>query len=176
MTTKPICGAKNRRGGRCSVAPMPNGKCYRHGGATPIGPANANFIHGRHSKMLKDVKGLGAHYDRALEDPDLLRLDAEIALIDARLLSLLEKVKGPNASIDGIWPQIDALIESRRKVVDTESKRLKDLHAMLSVDRVLLIIRYLQDAVRKHVKDPAEQTAVFEEIRRLLKPEQALTA
>jgi hypothetical protein len=171
------CDAKTQSGGRCRRAPMPNGRCYKHGGATPVGPASPHFKHGRHSVLLKDIKGLGAHYERALADPDLLNLDGEIALVDARLASLLEKVQkgGARASVDGIWPQLDALIDTRRKLVDTQSKRLKDLHAMVSVDRVLLIIRYLQDAVRKHVTDPREQSAVFLEMRTLLKPEQALT-
>jgi hypothetical protein len=168
------CGAKTRSGGRCKTAGMENGRCRMHGGPTPSGPAHHAFKHGRHSKLLHGIKGLGEHYERALADPDLLRLDGEIALVDARLAQLLEKVQkgGARASVDGIWPQLDALIENRRKLVDTESKRMKDLHAMVSVDRVLLIIRYLQDAVRKHVKDPREQSAIFADMRALLvKPE-----
>lgn len=144
-----------------------------HNGFAPIGPANVNFKHGRHSQLLKDVKGLGDHYARALADPDLLRLDSEIALVDARLSSLLEKVQkgGPRASVDGIWPQLELLIENRRKLVDTESKRLKDLHAMVSVDRVMLIVSFVADSVKKHVKDRDALNLIFQDLRRLLKPE-----
>jgi hypothetical protein len=152
---------------------MPNGKCYKHGGATPSGPASVHFKHGRYSSLLKDIKGLGAHYERALSDPDLLNLADNIAMIDARIGGLLEKVKtgGPRASIDGMWPQLENLIEQRRKLVDTESRRLKDLHAMVSVDRVMLIVSYLADSVKKHVKDPVVQTLILSDMRRLLKPE-----
>lgn len=171
------CGAKNRRGGTCPQPAMPNGRCYMHGGATPVGPALPQFKHGRYSVLAKDIKGLGQHFENALADPNLLALDREIALTDARLAGLLEKVKsgGSRASIDGIWPQIEALIETRRKLVDTESKRLKDVHAMVSVDRVMLIVSYLSDSVKRHVKDPAALTAIFTDMRRLLKPEAALT-
>lgn len=155
---------------------MPNGRCRYHGGLTPVGPASPHFKHGRHSVLLREIKGMGEHYERALADPNLLALDAEIALTDARISAVLEKVKGPRASIDGVWPQVENLMEQRRKLVDTESKRLKDLHAMVSVDRVMLIVSYLADSVKKHVKDPAVQTAIFTDMRRLLKPEQALTA
>lgn len=172
-----LCGAKTRAGGRCKQAGYgAGGRCKFHGGATPVGPASPHFKTGRYSVLLKDIKGLGEHYERALVDPELLSLREEVALVDARLGSLLDKVKtgGARASIDGIWPQLELLIENRRRLVDTEAKRLKDLHAMVSVDRVMLIIRYLQDAVRRHVKDPVEQTAVFMEMRKLLKPEAAL--
>jgi hypothetical protein len=173
------CGAKTRSGGRCKQPGTgAGGRCKFHGGATPVGPASPHFKTGRYSRLLKDIKGIGNHYERALTDPDLLTLREEIALVDARLGQLLEKVAhgGTRASIDGIWPQLELLIENRRKLVDTEAKRLKDLHAMVSVDRVMLIIRYLQDAVRRHVKDPIEQTAVFMEMRKLLKPEEPLAS
>jgi hypothetical protein len=176
MTQKKICGAKNRQGEPCGNSQMPNGRCKYHGGLTPVGPASPHYKNGRRSKLMKEIKGLGEHYERALSDPDLLRLDDEIALVDARIAQLLEKASTPRSSIDGLWPQLDALIESRRKLVDTESKRMKDLHAMVSVDRVMLIVSYLADSVKKHVKDTAAQTAILTDLRRLLKPEAALPA
>lgn len=175
---KRICGAKNKPGAKhpyCQSNKLgPAGRCRMHNGFAAVGPAAANFKHGRHSVLLKDIKGLGEHYERALADPDLLNLDAEIALVDARIGSMLEKVKGPRASVDGIWPQLDALIESRRKLVDTQSKRLKDLHAMVSVDRVMLIVSVLADSVKKHVRDRDAQAAIFQDMRRFFKPEAAL--
>lgn len=180
MTDRKICGARNRQGKPCGLAPMPNGRCKFHGGMTPVGPASPHFKHGRHSVLLKDIKGLGQHYERALADPDLLRLDAEIALTDARIGDLLERVSGSKrqagVTIDGLWPQLENLIENRRKLVDTESKRMKDLHAMVSVDRVMLIVSYLADSVKKHVRDRDVQTAILNDLRRLLKPEVALPA
>jgi hypothetical protein len=177
---RPICGARTKsRGGQpCKQTPMPNGRCKFHGGMSLVGPASPSFKHGRRSILLKDIKGIGEHYQRALDDPDLLSLHDEIALVDGRLSQLLEKVKtgGPRASLDGIWPHLESLIENRRKLVDTESKRLKDLHAMVSVDRVMLIVSYLADSVKKHVKDPHVQTAILTDMRRLLKPEAALTS
>lgn len=176
---KRVCGAKNRKGGTCGNAPMPNGRCKFHGGMSLVGPASGTFKHGRHSILLKDIKGLGANYERALADPDLLSLTAEIAITDARISDLLERVsttkrKQAGASLDGIWPQLENLVENRRKLVDTESKRMKDLHAMVSVDRVMLIVSYLADSVKKHVKDRDVQMLILTDLRRLLKPEAAL--
>lgn len=178
VSARAVCGAKNRKGGTCGNGPMPNGRCKFHGGMSLVGPASPSFKTGRHSILLKDIKGLGAHYERALADPDLLSLQSEVALTDGRIAQLMETVAkgGARASIDGIWPQLEALIENRRKLVDTESKRLKDLHAMVSVDRVMLIVSFVADSVKKHVKDRDAMNAIFTDLRRLLKPEAQLPA
>ncbi len=68
------------------------------------------------------------------------------------------------------WDQLVALIEQRRKLVDTESKRMKDLHAMVSVDRVMALVAYVTDTVRRNVKDREALTAIFADLRKVLKP------
>lgn len=172
-----VCGAKNKRGGICRTSKGlgPNGRCRMHNGFAAIGPASPNFKHGRHSKLLKDIKGLSAHYERALADPDLLRLDAEVALTDARISQLLAKVgqakgKWAQQTVEGVWPQLDALIETRRKLVDTETKRMKDMHAMVSVDRVMTLVAYVSDSVKRHVTDKAALALIFADLRKLLRP------
>lgn len=170
---RPICGAKNRQGNPCTLAPLVNGRCRFHGGLTPVGPASPHFKHGRHSKLLKEIPGLTAHYERALADPDLLRLDAEVALVDARIGDLLArtaKAKGKGTTVDGIWPQLEALIDARRKLVVAESSRMKDLHAMVSVDRVMTLVAYVTDTVRRHVTDRAALAGIFADLRKILKP------
>lgn len=57
-----LCGAKNRQGHPCRRAPMPNGRCYLHGGAS-TGPKTAagierirkaRTIHGCYSKEERE--------------------------------------------------------------------------------------------------------------------------
>ena len=144
-----------------------------HNGFAALGPANVNFRHGRYSKLLTEIKGFSAHYERALADPDLLRLDSEIALGDARVFTLLDGIRQAKAdqpAIDALWTQLDALIEQRRKLVDTESKRMKDMHAMVSVDRVMTLVAYVSDSVKRHVTDRAALALIFADLRKLLKP------
>ncbi len=49
---------------------MPNAGCYRHGGATPTGPALPQFKHGRYSMALP--KGLADRFEASMTDPQLL--------------------------------------------------------------------------------------------------------
>jgi len=61
---KEICGAETRSGDPCENAPMENGRCYHHGGATGSGAKEGNGNaekHGLHSA----VRG---YYDRRDED------------------------------------------------------------------------------------------------------------
>lgn len=89
MTTK-LCGAKTRTGEPCKQPGLANGRCRFHGGIRPVGPANPAYKHGRYSKHMPGR--LLERYAQAASDPDLLALREDIALIDARLGDLLERV------------------------------------------------------------------------------------
>jgi len=84
------CGAKLRSGKPCRKWGMQNGRCRLHGGLTPKGFDLPQTTHGRYSKYLPT--GLLAKFNAAMADPDLLNQTGEIALIDARLAELLEKI------------------------------------------------------------------------------------
>ena len=84
------CGAKKRDGTPCRARAIPNGRCRLHGGKSLIGPASPTFKHGRYSKVIPS--NLGERYQQALADENLLALNEEIALFDARLGQLLSKV------------------------------------------------------------------------------------
>lgn len=73
---------------RCrSVILMTNGRCRKHGGATPSGMASVHYRNGRHSKYLPER--LIERYQEALSDPEMHSLEGEIALVDARISDLL---------------------------------------------------------------------------------------
>lgn len=84
------CGAKTRRGEPCRQYAMPNGRCRMHGGSSPTGLAHPNTTHGRYSKHLPTR--MLATYEHAQQDPELLDLRDDIALLDARLSDLLKRV------------------------------------------------------------------------------------
>lgn len=87
---KRLCGAMTRKGTPCERAPMPNGRCYKHGGATPSGAASPQFKTGRYSRVLPTR--LLERYQEAVADPKRLEMEEEIGLLDARLADLLKRV------------------------------------------------------------------------------------
>ena len=84
------CGADTKTGKPCEATAMPNGRCRRHGGKSLSGIAHPNYQGKGKSKYLPErMRGT---YEAALDDPELLVLRNDIAIIDARLYDLLQRV------------------------------------------------------------------------------------
>lgn len=127
-----LCGAKTRAGGTCKQPAMSNGRCRYHGGKSLIGPASGTFKTGRYSKMLPTR--LAARYQEAANDPDLLAMREDIALIDSRLADILGRVDtGESGSL---WKQAQAefaVLDAAVKDSDAKAltASLKRMQAML---------------------------------------------
>lgn len=188
---------------------MPNGRCRNHGGASLVGPAHPSFRTGRHSKYLR--ASLGEKYDTALNDPHLLGLREDVALVDVRIAELIEAIGetgntrlwreartkldavktaatkgkagvGParealdaldQVLTDGLtqaatWDELADRLDLRRRLVDSETKRQKDLFEMISVERAHAMMARLVDVVKQHVHDPLVLTALSAEVRRMV--------
>lgn len=100
--TKRICGAKTRSGTPCQKSPMTNGRCRLHGGLSLAGAASPTFRTGRYSKYLPTR--LAARFQEAQADPELLGLRDEIALIDARLAELVQRLNAGESSL--LWSKL----------------------------------------------------------------------
>lgn len=177
-----------------------------HGGTVPVGPASPAWKDGRHSRVLP--KRLLDDYQASLSDPDRLVLNAEIAIIDARINDLLlivdtgesgriwselqkqwQNYLAANAARDKTaaetarfrvgtmitegmaewtaWTDLITLIDRRRKLVESERKRLVEAQKMIAVDQALAMMGLLIEAVRKHVHDDDALRAVVAEFAQL---------
>ena len=76
-----ICGARNSAHYPCSNGQLENGRCKYHFGNVPRGIAHYRFKDGRRSKYMP--KPLLPAFQAALEDPELLSLNEDIATLDA---------------------------------------------------------------------------------------------
>lgn len=87
--------------------------CRAHGGKSPRGLAHPNFTHGRHSKYTSglNIGRLMDQYQAALDNPDLLSLRDEIAVLDVLLPKALDQsLNGSTASFKHIRVAVDALL------------------------------------------------------------------
>jgi hypothetical protein len=88
---KPRCQAWAPVSGRqCGSTPV-RGRhyCRKHGGKTPVGLAAPSYKTGRYSKYLPEP--LLAAYKASLNDPELLDISDDVALLQTRLFDLLGK-------------------------------------------------------------------------------------
>ena len=80
----------------------------------------------------------------------------------------LERVTGGGMQDHAAWSEVRSLIDQRRRLVESERKRLVEAQQMLSVGEVMLFVTALADAARRHVGDPRVLAAMGEDIERTL--------
>lgn len=103
-----ICGAKKKDGTLCGRAPSKGrNRCRFHGGETPRGVASVHFKTGKYSKELP--KRLAEKYHSALADEELLALNDEIALMEARIADLISRVE--SGETGALWRQTRSAYE-----------------------------------------------------------------
>ena len=152
-----LCGARKRDGQPCRAAAMKNGKCRLHGGATPGGVASPHFRHGRRSRYLKLLSGdLRAGFRAALSDKQLLSLREEVALLTARTMQLLGRLRTQEgAEYEATWAELRTCIRDKGKVAAAEWKRLVDLKSVLTAEQAMTLVGQVVAAVRESVTDRA---------------------
>lgn len=184
---------------------MANGRCVKHGGATPKGTASPHYRHGRYSKSLPSQ--LANRYQDALNDPEFLNLRAEIALVESLIDETLANLDAGGAftvfkELRSSWSQllrlqaagrtaeadvvlaevgqlIDAgsasggamhdlvtLIDQRRKLAESQQKRLVAMQQLLTVEQAMTFVGVVVAAVKAHVSDPEALSAISKEVER----------
>lgn len=172
---------------RRTVVPTYN-VCDLHGGKTPRGVDSPHFKTGKFSKSLPDR--LAVNYEQALSNPDIVSLKEEIALVDAHMLELVEKLRTGGDSTNTwrllgdtlmrfrsakrddvkagfldqilklieqgitesmIWDDIYESIAQRRRLVDTEYKRMVQYGHMLNIEQLMSIIGALLSVIKRYV-------------------------
>lgn len=203
-----VCGAKTRSGKPCQSLPVLGSKrCRMHGGHALRGMANPAFKTGRYSEYIPER--LLARYQEAASDTQLLELDHDIALVDARLSDLLgradtgeagklwEKAQRANDDIrkalhnenyGGVmiaseeldrligdrlmdyqaWNEITSLLDQRRKLVESQRKRLIESQQMITSEQAMTFVVALTDIIRRNVTDRTTLNAISIEMSKLI--------
>jgi hypothetical protein len=130
-----------------------------HGGTVRKGIASPHWKHGRYSTALPEK--MAALYYRSMNDPHLMNMRSEIALLDARLYELAEKfqaVEGPlsEGEIRDAWAEITMTIEARRRVTDTANRIDSENH--LTAEQALALIGGVATAVRNVITRRLEKS------------------
>lgn len=188
------CKAPAMPNGRCRIhggkslagIASPTHKTGRHSKYIPIGIMDTYHEHlADENKLVLDseialvdvriseiVEGLGDYdsadlwyklYDRKREyqsaKDEIERLKALTAILE-----LIEM----GASYTSKWAEIYASIEQRRKLVESERKRLVEAQQTIQVDQALILVTALLNAVKSNVSDKNALIAIQSEFNRLV--------
>jgi hypothetical protein len=206
-----VCQATKSDGTPCKAHPVIGTPyCRVHGGKIARGMLSPSARTGRYSKYIPS--GLRRLYDEGLDDPDILSLEADIHLIDARILELLEgleeyhpskswseirnligtlqlrlselsegippkeiteviermeKLSSAEISKSSIWNETLPLIDTRRKLSESESHRLQAMGQYIPVEKAMAMIQDLSIAVKKNVHDSKTLAQISQEFVRI---------
>lgn len=154
------CGAKTRKGGKCAVPAMPNGKCYRHGGATPRGAALPQTTHGLYSKSMPTQ--MAARYREVMADQELLSLRREAAVVTTLVADALARLdKGETGKLwlelRDRWDELPSLGPAKKAAALNDIGRLisrgaTDAEAAREVRSVILDKARVAEAERKRLE------------------------
>ena len=64
-----------------------------------------------------------------------------------------------------VWQEVTEMTEQRRKLVDSEHKRLVAMQQMISTEQAMALLARITESIRKHVSDPRTLAAVAAELR-----------
>lgn len=91
--------------------------CHIHGGKTPVGIASPNFKTGAHSKHLP--QNMFKTYQDMINNPDLLSVRSDVALIDAMIAAKLPLLESGESAQH--WEQVTKFIRQARIAYKTEN-------------------------------------------------------
>lgn len=156
-----LCGAKCRDGRPCTQRAMANGRCRMHGGKSTGAP----LIHGRYSKHLKG--DLLARYERSRNDPDLLSLREEVSVLDALISEIVDEIeRDPHGS----KVRLRVIIKEKSDLVLAETRRIKEIGAILTAEEAAALVAALSSAVADEVTDPEVLRRINEKFVRAIGP------
>lgn len=160
------CEAKKRNGELCQKFPIQGRtKCRLHGGSTPRGVASVHFKHGKYcSRLPPRLKQLYEETGRPYE-AQTLSCQSELRLIDT-LLSDLTGSLGDSGDNTEMWAKILGVVENRRKLVETESKRQATNHEGMSKADITVfleeLMRVLKEVLFRRVEKDIAQDVLTE--------------
>ena len=103
-------------------------------------------------KQLRDQVGL---YRKAKEGERETVLSELFSLIETGLSEIYA------------WQEVRQLLQERRKLVESERKRLIDMQQMITTEEALLLMKRLSEIVKTHVTDQRTLSAISADFRQL---------
>lgn len=167
-----VCGSEKSNGdGLCeSVVVMPNGRCAKHGGkSVPPGPLHHSWKDG-HRSVLRDSlpEKIRKGFDASANDPDLLSVRNEMALVDARVVELAGTLSEDLVSIRPLFDDLASGLSEKEPDLGKLTEAVAEIRRIFAIQ---VTDRSVWKEIRETVEDRRRLTDTE---RRLLEMKQAV--
>jgi hypothetical protein len=85
----------------------------------------------------------------------------------AALGTLQDAIMANNGDYE-VWADVSTWLEQRRKLCESERKRLVDMHQYVSVKQMMVLLAQVTASVRQHITDPQVLRAISADLSRLV--------
>lgn len=128
-----------------------------------------SLVSARLSQLLEKLEGKGIDFATLLEYHQMIRTYASIKDFDSvmRVSDQMGIVLQQGVRESEVWKEAYAVIDQRRKLVETEMKTLTSIGAMLSMEQFMILLNKLVAAINLHA-DQTTKIAIHGEIERIL--------
>jgi hypothetical protein len=123
---------------------------------------------GERGQLWADLRRAHREFTGAKRGQDVARMQTALA----RMEELIDSAADDHQA----WAAIGELIEQRRKLAESEAKRMASLHQMMTKEEALLMAHQVIDIMTRHVTDKKVLSAVIVDMQRLVGPAHALPA
>ena len=115
---------------------------------------------GESGAVWKALRGAMAAYRQATAEGDASTAGARLA----ELQDLIER----GTADEAVWAEIRGLIADRRRLVESERKRLVEMQQMITSEQAMVLLAAVVDTIRRHVGDRDTLAAISADIGRLV--------
>jgi hypothetical protein len=123
---------------------------------------------GESGQLWADLRRAHREFTVARGAKDVPKMNVALA----RMEQLIESATDDHQA----WAAIGGLIEQRRRLAESEAKRLASLHQMMTKEEALLMAHQVIDIMTRHVTDKQVLSAIIVDMQRLTGPAHALPA
>ncbi len=127
------CAGLTRARNKCGNYPIIGRKyCRSHGGKSLTGKNHPNYIHGKYSEYAPS-KNVQDTYLEMLNDPNLLGVRPDIALVQTRMMQLFGGIRGEG---EELWSELSTTWEDFRLAV-AQKDAVKQGALLLALDTII---------------------------------------
>lgn len=116
-----------------------------------------------------DTGESGAAWRRAAEAVQAFKtaqVAGKVPEMHKHLAVLTDTIEGGNGDSEA-WAEVYAMLETRRKLVESERKRLVEMQQYISTERAMALIAAITDTVKRHVHDRTALLAISQDIMQI---------
>ena len=165
MKEKRVCGAKLRgKDKTCRRAPMANGRCRLHGGATPSGPESPNFKHGRYADAFRGR--LAVRFEQMKQDGNPLDMVTDLmvqrTMLNLYIDDLSSKTKAKPAELIHASNLAQDAVKSAAIIAQTRQKQA------LTLVEIKFFQQGMLKLLEKYVPNPDDRRNFIAELNALI--------